>query len=303
MAAYDDGVFLGFLLKGALRPAMDYLAQFPEKSAELQRYQRRFEQKQYEASDGNAELAPLLLVFQQYYRDIFYWNLSEPAARQHMQTRFAQCLLTEAGEFDTDLEPKIKDVFESHGFHYLGGRTSGYFGPYIWKVTTPKLYTVELPEGTQPYRVNLLSDFLSKSWLDYISLGRISTGGWADADGVLNCVAESYDLTSEAFTVSLLKHEAQHAMDLSRNADLAPAQLEYRAKLVELIYSVERNLLPAFAEEADSSNPANAHGLAAEKIITLFRAKLGNAAVPLAAVPVSEIQKIAQELFYESSVF
>ena len=91
-------------------------------------------------------------------------------------------------------------------------------------------------------------------------------------------------------------------MDLLRNADLAPAQLEYRAKLVELIYSVERNLLLAFAEEADSSNPANAHGLAAAKIVTLFRTKLGNAAVPLDAVPISQIRQIAQELFRESSV-
>lgn len=302
MASYDDTVFLGFLMKGALRPALDYLAQFPEKSAELQRYQRRFEQEQYVANDIDADLTQLLLVFQQYYRDVFYLNLPEPVARQHMQTRFADRFLTDEEEFGTFLESRIKKVFEMHGFYYLGGRTSGYFGPYIWKVTTPKLYTVELPEGTQPYRVNLLSDFLSKGWLDYISLGRVGTGGWADEDGILHCVAENYDLTSEAFTVSLLKHEAQHAMDLSRNANLAPIQLEYRAKLVELIYSVARNLLPTFAEEADTSNAANAHGVAAAKIITLFRVKLGKTSVPLDSVPISQIQRIAQELFYESSV-
>ena len=302
MASYDDTVFLGFLMKGALRPALDYLAQFPEKSAELQRYQRRFEQEQYVANDIDADLTQLLLVFQQYYRDVFYLNLPEPVARQYMQTRFADRFLTDEEEFGTFLESRIKKVFEMHGFYYLGGRTSGYFGPYIWKVTTPKLYTVELPEGTQPYRVNLLSDFLSKGWLDYISLGRVGTGGWADEDGILHCVAENYDLTSEAFTVSLLKHEAQHAMDLSRNANLAPIQLEYRAKLVELIYSVARNLLPTFAEEADTSNAANAHGVAAAKIITLFRVKSGNTSVPLDSVPISQIQRIAQELFYESSV-
>lgn len=302
MASYDDAVFLGFLVKGALRPAMDYLAQFQEKKEELQRYQSRFEQEQYAAGDVDADLAQMLLVFQQYDREIFYWNTPEPVARKNMQSRFAQILQTEDAEFGTILEPKIQKIFETHGFHYLGGRTAGYFGPYIWRVTTPKLYTVELPGETQPYQVKLLSGFLSKGWLDYISRGRVGTGGWADADGVLNCVAENYDLTSGTFTVSLLKHEAQHAMDLARNPDCASAQLEYRAKLVELIYSVERNLLPVFAEEADPTNPTNAHGLAASKIITLFQTKLENDSVPWNAVPIPQIQQIARELFDETSI-
>ena len=44
-------------------------------------------------------------------------------------------------------------------------------------------------------------------------------------------------------------------------------QLEYRAKLVELIYSKERNLLKQFAAEADDTDPANGHGLAAYRIL------------------------------------
>lgn len=119
MASYDDTVFLGFLMKGALRPALDYLAQFPEKSAELQRYQRRFEQEQYVANDIDADLTQLLLVFQQYYRDVFYLNLPEPVARQHMQTRFADRFLTDEKEFGTFLESKIKKYLKRMAFTIL----------------------------------------------------------------------------------------------------------------------------------------------------------------------------------------
>ena len=43
MEAFDMDLFHGFLIKGALRPALEYLAQFPEQEADLQRYQSIFE--------------------------------------------------------------------------------------------------------------------------------------------------------------------------------------------------------------------------------------------------------------------
>lgn len=108
MVAYDDATFLGFLVKRALRPALNYLAQFPEKQAELQRYQRRFEQVYYGSDDVKAEPIRLLLIFQQYYREVFYCNAPEPVARKNIQSRFTQCLQTGNDEFGTILEPKIK---------------------------------------------------------------------------------------------------------------------------------------------------------------------------------------------------
>lgn len=302
MVTFEEAVLYGFLTKGKLRLAMEYLTQFPEKRAEIQWYQRLFEQEQYIVYDVEPELNQLLYIFQQYYRDAFYLNMPEQSASERMQKRFEQHFLTKGQSDAKEWEARIQSVFEKYGYHYLGGRTSGYFGPYIWKTTTQKTYLVELPEGIQTYRVNLLSDFLMNSWLDYISNGRISTGGWADEDGVLNCVESSYDLTSEAFKVSLLKHEAQHILDLSRNPGATSVQLEYRAKLVELIYSAERNLLPSFAGEADLSNPENAHGIAAEQIITSFREHLGDDTVPLANLPVSQIQQIARKLFAQSTI-
>ena len=300
MGSFDADLFHGFLIKGALRPALEYLAQFPEQEADLQRYQSIFEKAQYLVYPVDDFLNQLLQVFQRYYRIVFYLEHPEEEARQEMQRSFAQLLPHGADPFGEAWEKSVQAAFEAKGFHYLGGKTSGYYGPYIWKTTKQETYQVELPEGTQPYRVNLLSDFLSRSWLDYLSLGRVGTGGWADEDGILNCVASSYDFASEAFTVSFLKHEAQHAMDLARNLALSPVVLEYRAKLVELIYSTARNLLPQFAKEADGSNAANAHSAASGQIIEAFEAKFGRDALSTLSIP--QIQETARALFAASDI-
>ena len=125
---------------------------------------------------------------------------------------------------------------------------------------------MELPDGVQDYAVKLLDGFVMLSWLDYLSFGEVGTGGWSNGDGLIHCVKSGYDLDSEAFQVSLLKHEAQHAADHARFRGMSSEELEYRAKLVELICSSQRNLLDRFLLEADGARTGNGHGLAAERI-------------------------------------
>ena len=73
----------------------------------------------------------------------------------------------------------------------MGGKTSGYYGPYIWQYEETKNYEVGLPKGTQEYKIALLDGFLTKSWIDYLSFGEISPGGWTDGDGIINCIKSS----------------------------------------------------------------------------------------------------------------
>ncbi len=170
----------------------------------------------------------------------------------------------------------------------MGGKTGGYYGPYIWKDTEKRSYMVELPEGIQPYTVYFHRGFIFNSWLSYISLGEVSTGGWADEDGTIHCIADSYNESSEAFQVSLLKHEAQHTRDLRAFPNMSKELLEYRAKLVELIYSQERDLLRTFAAQGGSEN---GHALAARRIAEEFANSTDKAS----------IQTRAKELFFRSS--
>lgn len=151
-------------------------------------------------------------------------------------------------------------------YHALFGKTQGYYGPYIWRETVPTVYRVELPEGEAEYTVNILKGFVFRGWMDYLTFGRFGTGGWASPDGTVNCVGQAYDFESERFLVSILKHEAQHTVDMKRFPGITPAELEYRAKLVELHYSGDISLLQKFISEADEGKTGDSHAVASARI-------------------------------------
>ena len=228
-------------------------------------------------------------------------ELPAEEAAQRLRERLAELFRAASDASLDELEEMAGTAFRQKSFHALMGRTSGYYGPYIWKVEELKHYKVELPEGEQDYAVKFLDGFIMKSWLDYISFGETGTGGWSNGDGLIHCVRAAYDLESEDFQVSLLKHEAQHAMDQARYKDITNEELEYRAKLVELIYSRERRMLERFVSQADVTKTDNGHGLAAERIVRGFEICLKKDRGSLTELPIESVQTIAQSLFYESS--
>lgn len=294
---YNEKQFYGLLIKGNLREAMEYLGKFKEQKEKYDKYIQLFEKEEYKNYDGDSDIDDILLIYQKYYREVFYLNLPEEEAREHMRRSFVDFFaITDKDKALGDIEEnEISDTFKSHSLEFLGGKTGGYFGPYIWKETQRKKFDVELPGGVQEYTVMLLDGFISRSWLDYISFGEVGTGGWTNGDGVINCIKASYDFDSENFKVSLLKHEAQHARDKVRFPNMSSEELEYRAKLVELIYSSERNLLNQFCYEADDSEEKNGHAVAASRIVSGFRYVLKDD--KLEELSISRIQEIANLLF------
>ncbi|MEZ3445836.1 MAG: hypothetical protein K1W30_12035 [Lachnospiraceae bacterium] len=301
MKKYEKDILRGMIVKGNLRAAMTYLEQFPETAALYQKGVDLYQKEHYLTYDVDAELNEILLVYQKYYRDAFYLELSADEAAQRLQERLAELFRATPDASLDKLEEMAETAFRQKSFHALMGRTSGYYGPYIWKVEELRHYKVELPEGEQDYAVKFLDGFIMKSWLDYISFGETGTGGWSNGDGLIHCVRAAYDLESEDFQVSLLKHEAQHAMDQARYKDITNEELEYRAKLVELIYSRERRMLERFVSQADVTKTDNGHGLAAERIVRGFEICLKKDRDSLAELPLESVQTIAQSLFSESS--
>ncbi len=266
---FNADVFYGHLIQGQLNPALCYLRQFPDQIDRLNRYEHLFEKQQLVTFPLCEELKAFMNAYQLYYRDVFYQETPPDLAADALRIRLAALIsTTEAASLNDIEESAIKPMFERHDLHCLCGKTGGFHGLIIWKSTVETIYPVELPSGIHPYPVRFHSGFITKGWLDYLSFGEVSTGGWTDGDGVICCISDCYDTASEAFQVSLLKHEAQHAQDLSHHPGLSQESLEYRAKLVELIYSEQRNLLPAFAEQAGH---ANGHALAALRIAEEFR--------------------------------
>jgi len=299
---FYENEYYAHILKGDLVGAIGYVKQFPEQAALYRRYMDVFDKEQYLTYEIAEPLSDILRAYQRYYRDVFYLRAGKDEAADMLRSRLA--VLVHVGgkhiRLDDMEREQVAGAFQRGGFHFLGGKTGGYYGPYVWKTTETKTYDVQLPEGTQPYTVKLLDGFLMKSWLDALSFGKIGTGGWTDDNGFIHCVKTSYDLDSEDFRVSLLKHEAQHARDLTLRPDMSSAQLEYRAKLVELIYSAERNLLERFAREADRSAEGNGHALASYRIISDYCRLLDKTAGELFSLSTEQVQSIARRLFEKS---
>ena len=254
-----------FFVSGDIKGAIAYMREHEEFKDILPAYAAIFEDQEYRTYEIPDDLNDILRLYQVYFRDSFYCGSLEAEAADKLRTGLrARLNMPDADE--ALLTERLQSLFEAEGYHALFGKTQGYYGPYIWRDTVPTVYRVELPDGTAEYTVNILKGFVFRSWMDYLTFGRYGTGGWALPDGTINCVGRAYDFASERFLVSLLKHEAQHTMDMKRFPEITPAELEYRAKLVELHYSSDLSLLQKFLSEADGSKTNDAHAAASVRI-------------------------------------
>ena len=254
-----------FFMNGDIKGAIAYMREHEEFQDVLPAYIAVFENGEYRSYDVPEFLGQILLLYQVYYRDVFYCGLPETEAADKLLTQLKALL--ELPDADEDrLAQRLCAVFEQHGYHALFGKTQGFYGPYVWKDTVPAVYSVELPGGTAEYTVNILKGFVFRSWMDYLTFGRFGTGGWASPDGTINCIEQAYDFESERFLVSLLKHEAQHTVDMKQFPGITPTELEYRAKLVELHYAGDLGLLQKFLSEADESKTNDGHAIASARL-------------------------------------
>ena len=254
-----------FFMNGDIKGAIAYMREHEEFKDILPAYVAIFENGEYRTFDIPDRLNEILRLYQIYYRDTFYCGLPEAEAAEKLLAGL-KALLNMPDAEEALLTERLHAVFEAEGYHALFGKTQGYYGPYVWRETVPTVYQVGLPDGTAEYTVNILKGLVFRSWMDYLTFGRFGTGGWASPDGTINCIEQAYDLESERFRVSLLKHEAQHTVDRKRFPQITPAELEYRAKLVELHFSGDPGLLQKFLSEADESKPDDSHAVASARI-------------------------------------
>ena len=277
-----------FFVKGDIKGAIEFMREHDEYRDILPEYVAIFEEEKYLSYDIPSDLNDILFLYQIYYRDIFYCGIPESKASESLLEGLNDILGTKDAD-EVILGNNLQELFKDNGYCSQFGKTQGFFGPYVWKETVPTVYKVELPGGTAEYKVNILKGFVFRSWMDYLTFGRFGTGGWASPDGTINCIEKAYDFNSEKFLVSLLKHEAQHTIDMKSFPGITTEELEYRAKLIELHYSNNLALLDKFLAEASDERPNDSHALAS------FRVKKEFEAVDKRSI--CEIQKRALELF------
>ncbi len=242
------------------------------------------------------------------YQDYWWRALAAPTRRDVLAVQLEQRLrallgASAATAADMDaLEALLAKELERRGFHALLGWTMPLRELMVWRKQDTRRVNVALPEGQHTVEVEYLDDFISRGWSFYGRCERGSAGGWA-TDRKLSAVVPAYrkdgGLESEAFQVVFLGHETQHFADQNRFPGMASWELEYRAKLVELIQgeTVSAKRLRGFIT-AQGDDPDSPHTYANKRLVADLRAKLG--AEP-AAVPRPRLQTAARELLREDT--
>lgn len=234
-----------------------------------ERFVQRFitREEKPEDSIGDDDVDAIVRRYRSYWRDA----LLEPSSRRNAEERLRHDI---AALIDYDREPHsakeldsaLANFLRQRGFNYRGGRTRPLIDLMLWRQTRSVEYDVELTTTKQAVTVHFLEQFLVRGWSHYATFGAAGTGGWADRDA-LYCIAEAYDIESEAFLNSYLRHEARHFADYRLYPELAGADLEYRAKLTELAFSSDpMALLRKFEQHGNGSSNAP-HPLANRHIV------------------------------------
>ena len=202
-------------------------------------------------------LEEILHAYESYYVSVFYEKEDLDGADSTLLKQLLNLVDTEK-DFKTmdEVERHIKDLFAEKGYIFRGGKTSNYYGPYIWQETEDKIYEVQIPEGMVKLPVHFMKGYVMNSWLSYLSFDLTGTGGWSDKDG-LYCNFSRYEkiLDSPKFNISFLKHESQHFQDyLNNDYKINVTTLEYRAKLCELTYYPNMDLFKSFMSTAKDND-------------------------------------------------
>jgi hypothetical protein len=260
-------------------------------------------------------LREALLAYLRHFVRLFEHD--EP--RESAETRLADELAsvagtTRSGDDDADItaaEAALAGRFGVRGLQFQGGRTPPHLGAYVWRRTEVRQFTVTLPRGEpQPVTVHFMHDFLIRGWLHWRTFGTQGAGGWYKQDEPgwedgLYAVADRYPEPldeNRSFQVSLLGHEAQHVADHRAFPGLSSTELEYRAKLVELIgYDTAAERLDFFVADA-ADDPEQPHPYAAHLILKRLGERLPRAADDgWDAVPYDEIRRQATALLDEDT--
>ncbi len=260
-----------------------------------------------------------LLAYLRYFTRLFELDESASGAESSLAdalTALADVPRSGVDEPDIDAaESVLRRGFADRGYQFLGGRTPPHFGAYIWKRTEDRRFKVTLPRGEpQEVTVHFMHDFVLRGWLHWKTAGAQGAGGWYKEDDPdwpdgLYCVADRYPEPldeNRAFQVSLLGHEAQHVADHRAFPGLSSPDLEYRAKLVELIGydSVDERLTSFLADALD--DPTQPHPYAAHLIVGRLADRLFGGApasdAGWASLPYREIATAAGALLDEDTV-
>jgi hypothetical protein len=203
----------------------------------------------------------------------------------------------------------LKKIIEKEGFKVNFNFRNGFQELFIWNKESTEKYDVILPKETIKITVVFIESYHINGYDEFATVGDSQVGGWATKDSTkLYCNKGTYDLNSEKFKVSYLKHESLHFTDLNNYPNLSAADLEYRSKVIELMYCTEKTIydnIGMFISGANKANRDNAHPYANYILIQnlskmIFNSDFKSDINQWKKVSVNKINNAAKSL-YESS--
>lgn len=309
----DVKKFYSTCLQGDVLKAIEYLKSFKNKSEDIimleKQYEKRFlnDSEDIEINTDDPWIKEVVNCYFNYFRSVLVGNSIEVSESYLINSLLKLINVSEGSSLD-DIEMELEKIFREKGYSFLGGITPPYRGPYIWKTTLKKEFNVDLLDRQQKVTVYFLSDFLMLGWIHFATMGKHYPGGWAKPEGLYYVDNESnhIDINSSEFQIWFLKHEAQHLSDYKEFPNLNPSNLEYRAKIIELIYNPHpHELIEKFLKE--SKNDKNLpHPYAAFSIIkslsfTLFGQSYIDDMQKWKNIKPDLISKAAREMFYKNT--
>lgn len=251
---------------------MEYLNCVQPKTKEIELLQQKYNERFFAQNlDENILtedrwIKDVVSAYHAYFRTVLTNVEVMGEAELNLNKSLNMHLNVESSEDIDETENELASIFSEKGYYFLGGVTPPFRGAYIWKRMETLNFDVEIPNQMITVSVHMMSEFLLEGWMGYATFNNRAVGGWANENG-LYCNLKRYkNLDDDSFQVSYLKHEAQHLYDYTHFPELKSDALEYRAKLVELIYSKNHLVLKKFLNDAknDSNFP---HPYSSYKII------------------------------------
>ncbi|MBZ0267227.1 hypothetical protein K8I85_03665 [bacterium] len=193
--------------------------------------------------DGPLPDAPftrdVVRAYHAYWRAGLLGEAEPDAAEASLRAELRRALVAhgmEPGATEDETMERMGEGLRGEGYYHLSGRTLPFLELMLWARQDTTSYHVELTDETRDVDVVFLRDFVVRCWSHWATFGHASTGGWAGEE-TLFCLGDEYDVESEHFRESYLRHETRHFADYARFPALEQIDLEYRAKLTELVYA------------------------------------------------------------------
>jgi hypothetical protein len=201
---------------------------------------------------------------------------------------------------------ELTRIIENEGFQCKFFFLNGMQDLLIWKEERIEKEIVDLPTGSLEVSIVNVDHLLLTGYSGYASFDIKTTGGWAVKENpVIYCIGDGYDISSEKYLISYLKHESIHYLDLNKYPNLSSADLEYRAKLIELMYCSEESIYSRIAEflnGASSKDKSYSHPYANYCIMrdfskVIFNNDYEDAYAKWLQIDVEKLNQVATQLF------